>query len=642
MAIVPMQKIRLFVSRGSSAEVLTILQNESFLEFTEITSEIPLQQREKEIFEFNYVSSRLDFAVTFLAPYAAKNGKLKTMIEGDKVQVTEEDISTATFHYTEIIEEIQSLEEKINDSKAKKVALSIEKQILTPWSTYNTPLSAQYQTETTQTLFLQGKPEEFTKLVEILDEENISHEIINVTDTHKTLTIFSEFLSSVDSILRDNSIEIVSLPKRRGTPKEEIDRISRALIKEDTYTSEYETRLRKLATNLPELKIAADQIHWKKQKHDIISTAQQTSDVLVFEGWCPEQELSSVTKKIENQTSVFAIEKIAPADDEVPPVEIKNNALVKPFESVTRLYGLPGHTDIDPTMFLAAFFFLFFGLSLTDVGYGITLTVITGAILTFYKVPKETKPMISLIMLGGIASVMVGLIFGGYFGVDMALLPEWLQSLQKFDPIGNPIPVFYLALACGVAQIVFGLGLSIVRESKNGHFMTGILDSGPWIALFITLGLWGGNLMGYFSGDSKYYVWMIYAVLASLVLTQGRREKSIIGKLGKGILSLYGSINYFSDILSYSRLLALGLATSALAFAINLIAEMVRDVPYVGFALMVVILVVGHLFNLVVNVLGAFIHSARLQFVEFFGKFITGNGRNFKPLQRTERNVVID
>ena len=127
-----------------------------------------------------------------------------------------------------------------------------------------------------------------------------------------------------------------------------------------------------------------------------------------------------------------------------------------------------------------------------------------------------------------------------------------------------------------------------------------------------------------------------------MVLTQGRKEKNIVMKLLKGVLSLYGVINYFSDILSYSRLLALGLATSALAFAVNLIAEMAGGVPYVGWFLMASIFVAGHLFNVVVNVLGAFIHSARLQFVEFFGKFINESGRLFKPFKRDERNIVVD
>jgi V/A-type H+-transporting ATPase subunit I len=188
---------------------------------------------------------------------------------------------------------------------------------------------------------------------------------------------------------------------------------------------------------------------------------------------------------------------------------------------------------------------------------------------------------------------------------------------------------------------MFGILLHIVREAKFTSLTTGLLDHGPWFALFASLVLWGGNTTGLIPGEHTYFIWGIYASLAALVLTQGRNEKGIIKKAFMGVLSLYNSINYFSDVLSYSRLLALGLATSALAFAVNLIASMVASVPFVGSLLVVAVLVVGHLFNLAVNLLGAFIHSARLQFVEFFGKFITGNGKDFAPFARKERFVVL-
>ena len=134
----------------------------------------------------------------------------------------------------------------------------------------------------------------------------------------------------------------------------------------------------------------------------------------------------------------------------------------------------------------------------------------------------------------------------------------------------------------------------------------------------------------------------VYIAVGLLILTQGRREKTIVMKLLKGVLSLYDSVSFFSDILSYSRILALGLATSALAFAINLIATIAKDmIPVVGTAVMVVILIVGHVFNVGINVLGAFIHSARLQFVEFFGKFITASGRPFAPFRQRGRYITI-
>jgi V/A-type H+-transporting ATPase subunit I len=135
---------------------------------------------------------------------------------------------------------------------------------------------------------------------------------------------------------------------------------------------------------------------------------------------------------------------------------------------------------------------------------------------------------------------------------------------------------------------------------------------------------------------------LMYVGVVIIILASGRKGDTILEKGQNAALSLYNSIGYFSDILSYSRLLALGLATTALAFAVNLIAEIVSDsVPYLGPVLAIVVLVIGHLFTLAVNTLGAFIHSARLQFVEFFGKFIAGTGKEFKPLKRTEQYITV-
>ena len=152
--------------------------------------------------------------------------------------------------------------------------------------------------------------------------------------------------------------------------------------------------------------------------------------------------------------------------------------------------------------------------------------------------------------------------------------------------------------------------------------------------------VYGASTLGYLSLDSDRAMILIYLALILVVLASGRTGKTFFGKIQMSLLSVYNSINYLSDILSYSRLLALGLATSALAFAVNLIAGIVYEmIPYVGAILAVLVLIVGHGFTLVINTLGSFIHSARLQFVEFFGKFITGTGREFKPLDKRELYV---
>jgi V/A-type H+-transporting ATPase subunit I len=304
---------------------------------------------------------------------------------------------------------------------------------------------------------------------------------------------------------------------------------------------------------------------------------------------------------------------------------------------------MPGHKDLDPTLFLAGFFFLFFGLSLTDVGYGIFLMAVATMILTLFKVAPVVRTFAKLLLFMGLGSALVGLLFGGYLGIAPESLPSWLRAIQLFDPIGNPLPVFYLALGLGVFQVMVGMFLKIYSDARNGEMMNGILDQGPWLFVFFVaiayLGVTTGYL--YIIATPDQLINLIYVGLVLVVLASGRKGKTILEKVQSAALSLYASIGYFSDILSYSRLLALGLATTALAFAVNLIAEIVSGTPVVGPVLAIVVLVIGHLFTLAVNTLGAFIHSARLQFVEFFGKFIAGTGREFKPLKRTAEHITI-
>jgi V/A-type H+-transporting ATPase subunit I len=335
------------------------------------------------------------------------------------------------------------------------------------------------------------------------------------------------------------------------------------------------------------------------------------------------------------------VSELEPAAGEEPPVDIVNNAFIQPFEVVTRLYGMPGHRDLDPTLFLAGFFFLFFGLSLTDVGYGIFLMAVATIILTLFKVAPVVRTFAKLLLFMGLGSALVGLLFGGYLGIPPESLPSWLLAIQVFDPIGNPLPVFYLALGLGVFQVMVGMFLKIYSDYRNGELLNGILDQGPWLFVFFTAIAYLGVVTDYISfASTEQLINLIYVGLVMVVVASGRKGNTVLEKVQSAALSLYDSIGYFSDILSYSRLLALGLATTALAFAVNLIAEIVSGTPVVGPVLAIVVLVIGHLFTLAVNTLGAFIHSARLQFVEFFGKFIAETGREFKPLKRSAEHVV--
>lgn len=638
-----MQKLRLFVHRDHASDVLRAIQKLGAIQFEAVTLEHEcLQSREKEGFEFHHASSRLDFAVRFLSNYAAPAGGLRGMIEGNKVRTSGTKLyeTVKSFDYRPVVEAAQRIEESLVTAQGRLEELEAERTLLAPWRAYTEPLVYPRTTQRTATLFLVTKlPSAYLALEQALTKQAIPTHQIAVSETHRVLVYHIEHQHTVLQLLREVGIEPTTLPLRRGTIEEELERINRAVAHIHEDITREEARARALTTHLPELKILADYMLWQRDKHDLTARARTTSDVLVFEGWCPNMLRKELEVRITNKTLQYAIEDIEPAEGEVPPVELQNKGVFKPFEGITRLYGLPGHTDLDPTPYLAGFFFLFFGLALTDVGYGVILAAGLAYILLRFDVPKTMRPMLWLMFAGGISTALLGTLFGGYFGISTAHLPEWVRAIQVFDPMQNPMPVFYLALGLGVIQILAGLVLHIVAYAKRGMFLEGLLGKGPWIGVFVMGALWLGATLSYIPGGTTPYLYAIYMFVALIVLYAAYREPRWIMKPLMGILALYDIVAYFSDILSYSRLLALGLATSALAYAVNLIAGMVAGIPYVGLLLMVIILVVGHLFNLALNILGAFIHSARLQFVEFFGKFLEGSGRTYRPFKREERYV---
>jgi V/A-type H+-transporting ATPase subunit I len=237
---------------------------------------------------------------------------------------------------------------------------------------------------------------------------------------------------------------------------------------------------------------------------------------------------------------------------------------------------------------------------------------------------------------------------GSYLGfspseIPAALLPlkQLLISIQIVDPIKSPLVMLIFSLALGVVQILFGIFLQMLQKITKKQYVSAVIDEGLWmfflgslVFLIVSnaLSLQTARIASYFSIGGA----------AALVLTQGRHKKNIIQKFLSGLLSLYKVSGYMGDTLSYSRLLALGMSTTIIGSVINILAGMIKGgVPILGFVLMIVILILGHLFNLVVGTLGAFVHTTRLQMVEFFTKFYEGGGREFRPYKRQAEYTII-
>lgn len=643
-----MQKVRLLVHRSDTDTLLSAAQRIGAMEFSE--TNVAEVGEVTSLFPHENLFPRVQHAVSFLAPYTAKVSLWRSLRDGSLTSLSESEIKKGiadTDVVSAIVEDLEKLQVDFADATDTVRRLEEQQSLLRTWVKLPFKLD-NLKTSTTVTKLVSSSETHThfkVQVEEVLTNADLLFAVTEVSETKLAITFNTDQnLSVVNKLIESVQGEVSIIPEGVEAPDVEIVRISEKLAYEKGRLALLHDQAEHFAiTHLKTLQIASEILTWERDRYVTLTSGAATKQTVVFDAWLNADKREALEQSLIESGTPVVISELELAEYEQPPVDISNNSFIQPFEVVTRLYGMPGYKDLDPTVFLAGFFFLFFGMSLTDVGYGAFLMVVSIIILTLFKVPAVIRTFAKLLFFMGLASALVGLLFAGYLGMSPDSLPAALKALQMFDPIGDPLPVFYLALGLGVFQVMVGMVLKIYSDARNGALVDGILDQGPWLFMFCLCIGYLANVTGYISFiTADQLINLMYVDILLIVLASGRKGETIMQKVKSAALSLYDSIGYFSDILSYSRLLALGLATTALAFAVNLIAEIVSDsVPYLGPVLALLVLIVGHLFTLAVNTLGAFIHSARLQFVEFFGKFIDGTGKEFKPLKRSEKYVTV-
>jgi V/A-type H+-transporting ATPase subunit I len=445
--------------------------------------------------------------------------------------------------------------------------------------------------------------------------------------------------ADVHKILRSADFESVSFEDMSGAVAELIYENEKKLAQAQRELDKLQGKAKVLARDFVKLKILHDYYANLLNREQAASDCPATERTVILEGWVRKKNLTRL-EQIVGRFEAAQISQIEPSEGEKIPVEIENKALVRPFEVVTRLYGMPQTYSIDPTMFLAPFFALFFGLCLTDAGYGILLFILIG--LFIWKMQGDKKLMWMLIGCS-LLTIVAGALTGGWFGDAIqqyvpALEPV-RQKLMWFDPLEEPMKFFKLALILGYIQIMVGLLIGFFHSLRNRDFAAAVIDKLCWIVFLnsVVTVIFVGGKAGRISG----YVAM---VPAALILLFSHREGGIVARLGMGLYSLFSSIFYMGDVLSYLRLMALGMVTAGMAMAINVMAKVAISLfPHgIGIIAAILILIGGHIVNMAFNALGAFVHTLRLQYAEFFPKFFVSGGREFRPLCKNYRYVKID
>lgn len=407
--------------------------------------------------------------------------------------------------------------------------------------------------------------------------------------------------------------------------------------------------------NLKLFKILYDYYYTELQKVEVMDSTAKTKKAFVLEGWVPTDKIAFVQSIVDKECRYAEVSFRDPYEDEMPPTKTKNSKVVSAFGGITEMFGVPGYRERDPNLFVAIFYFMFFGMMLGDAGYGLILAIACFAMVKIMKPVKESGRMLIMFGFCGISTVIWGALLGSWFAITLP--PSgFLSKLTWFTPLEEPLKMFLLSLGLGVIQIGTGFALKGIDTIKSGHVLHGIFDSFSWVVIFIGILVLSPSVMKFLGMITEMKDWMnvcskvgMYICLAGVVMLLiggiiGKKNplKMLTGMFGK----LYGSINVVSDLLSYSRLFGLGLASGVIGYVINLLADIVVNSFFgglwVGWIVAVPVLIIGHGFNLGINLLGAYVHNSRLQYIEFFGRFYEGKGHMFAPLGSKTKYIYLD
>ena len=414
--------------------------------------------------------------------------------------------------------------------------------------------------------------------------------------------------------------------------------------------SEIEAKIDELRQKSVDIKahladIAEDAIHHLNEyKQSVINdanfykvseAAERLADdkLMALEGWVPTEIEADTIAWLSNEDIYFEATEPEKGVDN-PPIKLKNRSFARLFEMIGNMYSIPTYWELDMTPFFAPFFVLFFGFCMGDCGYGALLTIAALALIISRKF-KDIQNVLWLVFFLGLGTVAMGIVSGTFFGIPLLDIDiPFVNKLKSFmfKPEGL-YSAFYVSLIIGVFQILFGMCLKIINQTKMRGFASALPTVG-WVILLL-----GGIITFLIDGiGTAFYICMITGAVF-IFLLNGPLNKiySPFVNIGTGLWDTYNmATGLLGDVLSYIRLFALGLSGSILGLVFNdLAVQMSPDIPVLGTIVTIIILLLGHTMNLALSALSAFVHPMRLTFVEFYkNSGFVGGAKQYEPFRK--------
>lgn len=651
MAILPMKRIDIIALRKERKDVLEMLQELGCVEIIDVDREgiekvntqpfvneferdMDLAVRAKEIVE-RYADRKKPFLSSFL--------ECRVVDKEEFVQKSKSYKATIQLccEIMNLSKEIEKAEERIN-------SLQTEFDSLLIWSDLkiNAALKETRHTKVYIGHFYKALTEE--DILSVIDTDLVHVEILQAFKDQTCVLVLCHKNVSLDVEKSLRQLDFYQFEYSYFIlPFERLKEIENQKKEFEKSIEEKTILLKKHAQRLDDIELVIDYLSIRKDKYEEIKKLANTPHVVIISAYIPEKEIERCTNLLDKRfTACFDI--YDPKEEEDVPVLLENNCFVQPMETITEMYALPGKGDPDPSPVMAFFYYLLFGLMFSDAGYGLIMAIVSFIMVKKKNVKESVKKTFSMFLYCGISTVFWGAVFGSWFGdIVPVIYKEFLHKTPPnmalwFNPIDFPIKFLIFAFLLGMAHLFSGVLTNGIISAKKGSILDGFFNTVPIISLVT-----GGAFLG-----ATYLVsvppvllqigkYLLGLGVILVILAEIYRTRKILAGLGGGLYSLYNTFSgYVSDILSYSRLLALGLCTGSVAGVVNMVGVLPSN-PVVKAVSLTIAFVLGHSLNFAINALGAYVHTNRLMFIELFSKFYEGGGRAFKPFRINTAYVKI-
>jgi V/A-type H+/Na+-transporting ATPase subunit I len=671
MAIDRVQEFALAFPHRCEDMVLTRLFDAGIAHLTSFTSpeetsvdEVPTSspdvcrpQREESL---RHVADELELANATLSFFAEIDPATKGLVQSffpDEVYVSVSDMRTtaslgSSSDYADMMQSVLALKVQLGEQRRRLGQLGQDLGLLTPWSSLPVDFgeAAQWKRISliTGSISSQGL-ERVTRLLSNHDSPIAVDTLSETKNAVKAVVACQRVqIDDVRAALVSEGFIEQDLSNVGGTVAAFVDHLN----EEQRVVHDRMEALRlEVASHLArrqEIVVYREYLLNERKRLEASSELTRTEHCSVVTGYVRETDIKSLEMLCSGLGGIVCMTGDSTEGDATP-VSITNNKWLRPLEILINMFGFPAYSSFDPTAYLAIPFLLFFGLCLGDVLYGAIQIGICFYFMRKYRRSMGVRNFMMVFVYGGVAAMVAGALTGSWGGDLISAtylgagnpIARFVSTLTLINPLQAAFQFLVIVWIIGAINQLYGVGLAILKAAKRHDYATIVYDCVGWLLFLpaISALLFIGTKWG-----SAFRIGYLIALVIGLVLLLlgGARQSKGGAKVLTAIVNLYGIQSsygvgsFVGDVLSYSRLLALGLTTAILASAFNMIAALIK-MPAAGFFVNLlvrvvfggVILLFGHMLNYFMGAMGAFIHAARLILLEFFGRFYEGGAPRF-------------